>query len=120
MKHFGLNVAMDALIPIAYTKPRAGLVIVVADDPGCHSSAQSEQDTRVFSDNLYIPILSPSDPQEAKEFTKTAFEISEKFEKPVILILTTRLAHQVSPVKIGTIPPANMKGKFVKDEKRFN
>lgn len=120
MKHFGLNVGMDALIPLAYTKPRAGLVIVVCDDPGCHSSAQSEMDSRVFIDNLNILMLEPSDPAEVKEFTKLAFEISEKFQKPVLIRLTTRLSHQTAPVKINTIPKPETKGKFIKDQKRFN
>jgi len=123
VKHFGINVMMDALIPIAYTKPRAGLVIIVCDDPGCHSSAQSEQDSRVFIENLNILTLEPSDPQEAKDFTKLAFEISEKFEKPVIIRMTVRVAHQTSPVKIGKIKPfdaAQGKGKFIKDLKRFD
>ncbi len=120
MKHFGANVAMDALIPIAYTKPRAGLVIVIADDPGCHSSAQSEQDSRVFAKNLYLPILEPATPQEAKDFTKLAFEISEKFQKAVIIRLTTRVSHQSAPVKVGKFKKIKTKGKFVKDLKRFN
>jgi len=123
MKHFGLNVAMDALIPIAHTKPRAGLVIVVCDDPGCHSSAQSEEDSRVFIENLYLLTLEPSDPQEAKEFTKLAFEMSEKFEKPVIIRMTVRVAHQTAPVKVGKIQPfdaAQGKAKFIKDLKRFD
>jgi len=120
MKHFGLNVAMDALIPITYTKPRAGLVIVVCDDPGCHSSAQSEQDSRAFIDNLNLLILEPSDPQEAKEFTKLAFAISEKFQKPAIIRMTVRMAHQTAPVKIGKIPKIKSKGEFARDLKRFN
>lgn len=120
MKHFGLNVGMDALIPITYTKPRAGLVIVVCDDPGCHSSAQSEMDSRVFIDNLNILMLEPSEPEETKDFTKLAFKISEKFQKPVLIRLTTRLSHQTAPVKIGAIPKAEIKGKFIKDQKRFN
>jgi len=123
MKHFGLNVAMDALIPITYTKPRAGLVIVVCDDPSCHSSAQSEQDSRAFIDNLNLLTLEPSDPQEAKDFTRLAFEISEKFQKPVIIRLTVRVAHQTAGVKIGKIKPfdaAQVKGKFIRDLKRFH
>ncbi len=120
MKHFGANVAMDALIPIAYTKPRAGLVLVIADDPGCHSSAQSEQDSRVFAKNLYVPILEPSTPQEAKDFTKLAFEISEKFKKLVIIRLTTRVSHQSAPVRVGKFRQIKKIGKFIKDLKRFN
>jgi len=120
MKGFGANVAMDALIPIAYTKPRAGLVIVIADDPGCHSSAQSEQDSRVFIENLNLVTLEPADPIETKEFTKLAFRISEKFQKPVIIRTTTRLAHQTAPVEVGEIKTSKTKGKFIKDLKRFN
>ncbi len=120
MKHFGVNVAMDALIPIAYTRPRAGLVIVIADDPGCHSSAQSEQDSRVFIENLNLVTLEPADPLEAREFTKLAFKISEKFQKAVIIRTTTRVAHQTAAIKVGKIPNAKTKGKFLKDLKRFN
>jgi len=120
MKHFGVNVAMDALIPIAYTRPRAGLVIVIVDDPGCHSSAQSEQDSRVFIENLNLVTLEPADPVEAKEFTKLAFKISEKFQKAVIIRTTTRVAHQTAGVKVDKIPKAKTKGKFLKDLKRFN
>ncbi len=123
MKHFGMNVVMDVLIPISYTKPRAGLVVVVCDDPGCHSSAQSEQDSRVFIENLNLLTLEPADPQEARDFTKLAFEMSEKFQKPVIIRMTTRVAHQTMAVKVGKISPfdpAQGKGKFIKDIKRFN
>ncbi len=120
MKHFGVNVAMDALIPIAYTRPRAGLVIVIVDDPGCHSSAQSEQDSRVFIENLNLVTLEPADPLEAREFTKLAFKISEKFQKAVIIRTTTRVAHQTAAIKVGKIPKAKTKGKFLKDLKRFN
>jgi len=120
MKHFGANVAMDALIPIAHTRPRAGLVIVIADDPGCHSSAQSEQDSRVFIENLNLLTLEPSDPSEAKEFTKLAFKISEKFQKAVIIRTTTRVVHQTAAVKVGEIPKSKTKGVFLKDLKRFN
>lgn len=120
MKHFGVNVAMDALIPIAYTRPRAGLVIVIVDDPGCHSSAQSEQDSRVFIENLNLVTLEPADPLEARKFTKLAFKISEKFQKAVIIRTTTRVAHQTAAIKVGKIPRAKIKGKFLKDLKRFN
>lgn len=119
MKHFGANVALDALIPIAYTKPRAGLVLVVADDPGCHSSAQSEQDSRVFAENLHCAMLEPSDPAEAKEFTKTAFQMSEQFHKIVILRITTRVAHQTGTVSVGGIRKPRTRGSFRKDPQRF-
>ncbi|MEO0131533.1 MAG: indolepyruvate ferredoxin oxidoreductase subunit alpha [candidate division WOR-3 bacterium] len=92
MKHVGLNVAADALFSAAYIGVRAGMVIVSADDPGLHSS-QNEQDNRFYGLIAKIPVLCPSDSQEAKEFTKLAFEISETFDIPVILRITTRIAH---------------------------
>jgi indolepyruvate ferredoxin oxidoreductase, alpha subunit len=92
MKHVGLNVAADPLMTLAYTGVKGGLVLVVADDPGCHSS-QNEQDSRRYAYFAKIPCLDPSTPQEAYEFTKYAFKLSEQFEIPVILRPTTRVAH---------------------------
>jgi len=120
MKHFGANVALDALIPLAHTKPRGGMVIVIADDPSCHSSAQSEQDSRILWQNLYLPILEPSTPSEAKEFTKIAFTLSETFQKPVIIRTTTRVSHQGGLVKIGKIKIQKKKGVFKKEKERFD
>ena len=92
MKHVGLNVAADPLFTVAYTGVNGGLVIVVADDPGMHSS-QNEQDSRYYGLSAHVPVLEPSDSEECKDFTKLAFEISERFDTPVILRLTTRVAH---------------------------
>ena len=100
MKHVGVNVAADPLYTAAYTGVRGGLVIVTADDPFMHSS-QNEQDSRMIARAAHIPMLEPADSQECKDFTVRAFEISEKYDVPVFLRLTTRLAHQRSPVEVG-------------------
>lgn len=100
MKHVGVNVAADPLFTAAYTGVRGGLVIVAADDPGMHSS-QNEQDSRYYAMSAHIPMLEPSDSQEAKDFVKIAFEISEKYDTPVFLRTTTRLAHSRSFVVEG-------------------
>lgn len=98
MKHVGVNVAADPMFTAAYTSVNGGLVILAADDPGMHSS-QNEQDTRFYARSAHIPMLEPSDSQEAKEFTKLAFELSEKYDTPVFLRTTTRLAHSQSLVE---------------------
>lgn len=100
MKHVGLNVASDPLYTVSYMGVNAGLVIVVADDPGIYSS-QNEQDTRMIARAALVPVIEPSDSMEAKEFVKTAFEISERFDRPVIFRTTTRLAHSQSLVTLG-------------------
>lgn len=100
MKHVGLNVAADPLFTSSYTGINGGLVVVVADDPAMHSS-QNEQDSRFYGRAAHIPMLEPSDSQEARDFTKLAFEISEKFDTPVILRMTTKVAHSRSPVEVG-------------------
>jgi indolepyruvate ferredoxin oxidoreductase alpha subunit len=99
-KHVGLNVAMDPLMTSSYTGIRAGFVIVVCDDPGMHSS-QNEQDTRWVGIYSKMPILEPSGPAEAKEFIKEAFEISEEFDTPVMVRMTTRISHTKEDVAIG-------------------
>ncbi len=99
MKHVGLNVASDPLYTFAYTGVNGGSVIVVADDPGLASS-QNEQDTRMVARSAHIPVLEPSDSQEAKDFMKVAYEISEKYDTPVILRTTTKLAHSQSAVEL--------------------
>lgn len=109
MKHVGVNVAADPLMTAAYTGINAGLVLMAADDPGMFSS-QNEQDTRHFCRQGKIPCLEPSDSGEAKEFTKTAFLLSETFDTPVILRTTTRISHCKSVVDIGTPEPAAGKG----------
>lgn len=100
MKHVGLNVAADPLFTAAYTGVNAGMVIVVADDPGMHSS-QNEQDSRFYALSAHIPMLEPSDSEECREYTKRAFEISEAYDTPVILRLTTRIAHARSLTTMG-------------------
>ncbi len=119
MKNFGLNVASDALLTFVYTGAKGPVVIIVADDPSCWSSGQSEQNTRAYANLAHIPILEPSDAQEAKDFVKLGFKISEKFNIPVIVRTTTRIAHQRMPVEIGKIEKSNFAGKFVKDVRRF-
>ncbi len=99
MKHVGLNVAADPLFTVAYTGVNAGLVIVVADDPGMHSS-QNEQDSRYYAKSAHIPMLEPSNASEAKEFVKLAYEISEQFDTPVLLRETTRVAHSHGVVEL--------------------
>ena len=99
MKHVGLNVAADPLFTSAYSGINAGLVIVVADDPGMHSS-QNEQDSRFYARSAHVLMLEPSNAQEAKDFVKLAFELSEKYDTPVILRTTTRVAHSQSIVSL--------------------
>jgi len=108
MKHVGLNVAADPLFSAAYIGARGGLVIVTADDPGLHSS-QNEQDNRYYGLMAKIPVLCPSDSQEAKDFTRRAFDISEEFDIPVLLRLTTRSAHSSSIVELGERLPRPVK-----------
>ncbi len=100
MKHVGLNVAADAFMSQTYIGVNGGLVLAVCDDPGIHSS-QNEQDTRIYGVLATVPILEPSDAQEALDFTRLAFELSELFDTPVIVRSTTRLSHTRSPVAIG-------------------
>ena len=99
MKHVGLNVASDPLMSLAYTGVNGGLVIAVSDDPGMRSS-QNEQDSRLFGRMANLPVLEPSDSQEAYVFTKRAFEISENFDLPVILRLTRSISHTSTIVNI--------------------
>ena len=100
MKHVGMNVAADPIFTAGYTGVNAGLVFVSADDPGCHSS-QNEQDNRHYAPHAKILMLEPSDSQECMDFTKAAFELSEKFDTPVLLRMTTRICHAKSLVEIG-------------------
>ena len=100
MKHVGLNVAADPLFTIAYTGVNAGLVIGVADDAGMHSS-QNEQDSRHYAKAAKLPMLEPADSAEALAFTKLAYEISEKFDTPVLIKMCTRVSHSQSVVELG-------------------
>jgi indolepyruvate ferredoxin oxidoreductase, alpha subunit len=121
MKSFGINVCSDSLFPLAYTGTKGAMVIFVGDDPSCHSSAQSEQDSRGYAYLSKIPILEPSDPQECYDFTKLGFEISEKFNIPVILRVTTRVAHQRAPVEFQERQKGiQSKGEFVKNPHQFS
>ena len=100
MKHVGVNVAADPLFTASYTGVRGGLVIVTADDPEMHSS-QNEQDNRNYARFAKIPMLEPADSQEAKDFVLLAFELSEKYDTPVFLRTTTRIAHAKSIVELA-------------------
>ena len=134
MKHVGLNVASDPLYTVSYMGVNGGLVLVVADDPGLYSS-QNEQDTRMVARAAQVPVLEPSDSMEAKEYMKKAFDISEQFDRPVILRTTTRLAHSqglvtlcdrdeiedkpyVKDIKKTVMMPGNAKLRHVEIEKR--
>lgn len=99
MKHVGLNVAADPLFTISYQGLNAGLVIFVADDPGMHSS-QNEQDSRHYAIAAKVPMLEPSDSEEARIFTKLAFEMSEQYNTPVFVKMCTRVAHSQSVVSV--------------------
>ena len=135
MKHVGLNVAADPLFTASYTGVNAGMVILVADDPGMHSS-QNEQDSRHYAEASKVMMLEPADSKECLEYTKKAFELSEKFDTPVILRVTTRVAHSRSSAEIAdrvdnglkeykknpqkyVMVPANAKGKHVVVEQRI-
>lgn len=134
MKHVGVNVASDPLYTMSYGGVNAGMVLVAADDPGLYSS-QNEQDTRAVARAAHVPVLQPSDSQEAKDFMKYAFELSEKYDTPVILRTTTRLSHSQGLVTLEdrVVPedkpyqrdpskfvmmPGNAKGRHVYVEQR--
>jgi len=118
MKHVGINVASDLIMTLAYAGVRGGCVIVTADDPECYSS-QNEQDNRFFALFSSLPCLEPSNPQEAKDMTISAVEISEKLELPVLLRTTTRVSHTRGPVVYGKLTKPQLKGRFIKDVKRL-
>lgn len=135
MKHVGVNVASDPLYTVSYIGVNGGLVLVAADDPGLYSS-QNEQDTRCVARAAQVPVLEPSDSQEAKDFTKLAFELSERYDTPVIVRTTTRLSHSQGPVTLeerlekedapyerqpakNVMMPGNAKGRHVHVEKRL-
>lgn len=135
MKHVGVNVAADPLFTFAYTGVNGGLVLISADDPGMHSS-QNEQDNRGYARFAKLPVLEPSDSQEALDYTRLGFEISEQFDTPVMLRITTRLAHSQTLVESGErqeVPlkeykknapkfvmlPGHARGRHVELEKRL-
>ena len=117
MKHVGLNVASDPLFTAAYTGVNGGLVVFVADDPGMHSS-QNEQDTRIIACAAKVPVLEPSDSQECKDFTIQAFKISETFDTPVIVRLSTRVSHSQGIVELGERENVSIK-TYVKDPSKY-
>jgi len=118
MKHVGLNVAADAFMTLAYTGVRAGYVVLSADDPSCHSS-QNEQDNRFFAKMSGVPMVEPSSPEEARQMMHYAFEISEKFEMPVLFRTTTRLNHVRGVIDLGEIRKPSGRVHFEKDPMRF-
>ncbi len=117
MKHVGLNVAADPMFTMSYSGVTGGLVIAVADDPGMHSS-QNEQDSRHYAAASKIPMLEPSDSAECKEFTKLAFELSEKFDTPVLLRLSTRVSHSQSIVELEKRQPKDI-GEYKKNPQKY-
>jgi TPP-dependent indolepyruvate ferredoxin oxidoreductase alpha subunit len=113
MKHVGMNVAADAAMTLAYTGVEGGMLIAVCDDPALHSS-QNEQDTRYFAVHSKLPLLDAGNPQEAHDMARDAYEISEKLHLPVILRLTTRVAHGKARVKLGEFQEVKRKSEFDK------
>ena len=117
MKHVGLNVAADPLFTLSYTGVNGGMVIFVADDPGMHSS-QNEQDSRHYAIASKVPMLEPADSVEAKEFTKAAFELSERFDTPVIVRMCTRIAHSQCAVELCE-PKEKVKRAYEKNPQKY-
>jgi len=120
MKHVGVNVAADPLFSSSYSGVNGGLVLVSADDPAMHSS-QNEQDNRQLARAAKIPVLEPSDSQEAKDFTVQAFDVSERFDTPVMLRVTTRICHSMSPVEAirnATWPEAPLR-RYDRDFRKY-
>ena len=117
MKHVGLNVAADPFITLSYTGVNGGLVVVSADDPHMHSS-QNEQDNRFYAKFAKVPMLEPSDSQEALDLIKDSFDISEEFDTPVLLRTTTRVSHSKSLVKLGKKAELIEKG-YKKDSRKY-
>ncbi|MHA1589220.1 MAG: indolepyruvate ferredoxin oxidoreductase subunit alpha [Candidatus Njordarchaeales archaeon] len=118
MKAPGINVALDALMSAAYSGTIGGLVIVVADDPGPHTT-QTEQDSRWLAKMTWLPMIEPSDPRDAKEFVKRAFELSEALELPIIFRTTTRINHSSANVSLGKIMKIDKEPFFKKDPLRY-
>ncbi|NLH51057.1 MAG: indolepyruvate ferredoxin oxidoreductase subunit alpha [Myxococcales bacterium] len=118
MKHVGVNVAADPLMTLSYIGVRGGLVLVTADDPGCHSS-QNEQDNRHYARLGKLPMLEPATPEEAYRLVQEAFVLSERHQTPVLLRTTTRVSHTRAAVAIGELPPEKTRLGFVPDKRRF-
>lgn len=118
MKHVGVNVAADPLYTFSYTGVTGGLVLISADDPGMHSS-QNEQDNRGYGIFAKMPVIEPSDSQEALDYCKLAFDISEQFDTPVMFRITTRLAHSQTLVEIGSDPDSREMPPYKKDAAKY-
>ncbi len=118
MKCVGLNVAADPLMSLAYSGVEGGLVILVADDPGPHTS-QTEQDDRYYGKISLLPVLEPADPQEAHDLIKYAYELSERYKVPVIFRTTTRVNHTTADVEVGEFVELDRKPVFKKDIERY-
>ena len=118
MKCVGLNVAADPLMSLAYSGVEGGLVILVADDPGPHTS-QTEQDDRYYGKLSLLPVLEPADPQEAHDLIKYAYELSERHKVPVIFRTTTRVNHTTADVEVGEFLDLKREAKFRKDIERY-
>lgn len=118
MKHVGVNVAADPLMSAAYFGAPGGLVLLSADDPGCHSS-QNEQDNRYYARLAGLPCLEPSSAQEMKDMTKAAMELSRACDQPVMLRTSTRVNHQRGEVVFGPLARPSLSRPFVSDPKRF-
>jgi len=118
MKHVGLNVASDSFMVFPYAGTNAGFIVVSADDPGMHSS-QNEQDNRYYAKMAKVPLLEPSDPQECKDFVGAGLELSERFETPVMLRTTTRIAHTKGIVELGERREAPPK-EYTPDIRRYS
>lgn len=117
MKHVGMNVAADPLFTASYTGVNGGLVLCVADDPGMHSS-QNEQDSRHYAIGAKVPMLEPADSGECKAFVKLAYELSEQYDTPVLLRLTTRVAHSQSLVELEDRRDIPLK-EYKKDARKY-
>ena len=117
MKHVGMNVAADPFLNSSITGVNGGLIVVAADDPSMHSS-QNEQDSRFYGDFALVPILEPSNQQEAYEMAKNGFELSEKFNVPIVLRVTTRLAHSRADIKLGD-KKEQLKVKLPEDPRQY-
>ncbi|MCD5414767.1 MAG: indolepyruvate ferredoxin oxidoreductase subunit alpha [Clostridiales bacterium] len=117
MKHVGVNVAADPLFTYAYTGVNAGLVLVCADDPGMHSS-QNEQDSRYYAKFAKLPMLEPADSQEAKDYVKEGLKISEEFDTPVMIRVTTRICHSKTLVELEDREKVAMK-EYIKNTKKY-
>ncbi len=118
LKHVGLNVAADALMSIGYAGTKGGLVIMTGDDPSMFSS-QNEQDNRHYAEMAFLPLIEPSNPQEAKDFLKYAFDLSEESGSAVLFRTTTRVSHQRASVAFGGKREIKNKSHFIRDQNKF-